>query len=76
MEAQVQFDELGYLLDDLAGVDEGFKAFACHLRPDDVVVMEAHLAAGLELARRGLTDVVQQGRQTTREVRIVAATFL
>jgi hypothetical protein len=42
----LQFDELGYLLDDLAGVDEGFKAFACHLRPDDVVVMEAHLAAG------------------------------
>ena len=46
----MQFDEFGHIFDDLAGVGEGLETLAHQLRPDDVVVVEAHLAPGLETA--------------------------
>ena len=55
---------------DRVGVEaQRLQALARQARALDVVVVERHAAARLELARRGLADVVQQRREPQRRRR-------
>jgi hypothetical protein len=67
-EAQVLLDELRDRRDRVAVEAQRLQALARQARTLDVVVVEADTAARLELARRGLADVVQQRGQAQRRI--------
>ena len=72
----MQLDQLGNRLDLLVGEVQCLHPLAGQLGAHHIVVVEAHLAAGLEAAGGRLSDVVQQGRQPIHEVRLVTARAL
>ena len=69
VEAQVQLDQRGDLVDDGLRVAQGRQSPAGQLGPDHLVVVEAHPAAVLEAPGARLADVVQQGGQAQHQVR-------
>ncbi len=69
MEAQMQVDQLADVLDHVMVEMQGAQTLAGHLRTDRIMMMEAHLAAGLETTGLRLADVVHQRGQTQRQIR-------
>ena len=69
VEAQMQVDQLADVLDHVVVEMQCLQTLARHLRADGVMTVEAHLAARFETTGLRLADVVQQSRQTQRQVR-------
>ena len=72
----MQFHQETHSLDDVRGIVERFETLACHLRPNDVMMVETHLAAGLETSSGRLADVMEQSCQTPDQVGIMAPSLL
>ena len=68
VEAQVQEDQPGDVLDDVLGVPQRLQPGRGQLRADHLVVVEADPAARLEPPGRRLADVVQQRGQPQHQV--------
>ena len=72
----MQLHQETHSLDDVRGIVERLETLACHLRPDDVMMVKTHLAAGLETSSGRLADVMEQGCQTPDQVGIMAPSLL
>ena len=68
VEAQVQLDQPGDVLDGLLVEPQRPQTLGRHPRADELVVVEAHPATGLEATRRRLADVVEQRGQPQHQV--------
>ncbi len=69
VEAQVQIHQLGHIIHHMMIEVQGLQTFARHLGAHGVMVVEAHLAAGLEPAGLRFADVMHQRGQTQRQIR-------
>ncbi len=68
VEPQVQLDQPGHVLDDVLREPQGPQPGPGQLRPDHLVVVERHPAAGLEAPGLRLADVVHQRGQPQHQI--------